>query len=131
MLRYEVPQTTPTPKGLSNLNRPSYLCGGLINHYNDNKNLFISESYNQDSNLVLSVLYYHLFHQLSFGIINYYFCCILTLVTGTTRSKKLHIQLDNCSGQNKNRYFIAFCSLLVMLDWFTCVELAFLITGMN
>lgn len=133
LYRFAVPQTTPTPKGLSNLNRPSYLCGGLINHYNNNKNLFISEEYKQNSNLVLSVLYYHLFTQLSQGILQLLVACnkyiYLYIYTGTTRSKNLHIQVDNCSGQNKNRYFMAFCSFLVLIDWFVSVELSFLITG--
>lgn len=114
IFRYEVPQATPTPKGMKNLKRPFYMCGGLINHFNSNKFLYLSESYAQDTNLICSVIYHHLFNELS---------------VGSTRSKTLHVQLDNCSGQNKNRYFMAFCCFLVMIGWFLEVELGFLLTG--
>ena len=30
----------------------------------------------------------------------------------------LYLQLDNCARENKNRYFLAFCALLVLKDTF-------------
>jgi hypothetical protein len=114
IVRFEVPQITPTPKGFKNLHRPAYMCGGLINHFHNDRFLYMSETYPQDANLIISVLYHHLYYQ---------------LLLGTTRSKTLHIQMDNCAGQNKNRYFMAFCSFLVSIGWFDQVHLSFLLTG--
>ena len=110
-----MPQVTPTPKGFTKLKRPAYLCGGLINHFNSQRYLYLSETYSQDSNLIISVLYHHIFNQLNMQ---------------TTRSKTLHIQMDNCSGENKNRFLMAFCSFIVLIGWFSEVHLSFLITGM-
>lgn len=113
--RFEVPQVTPIPKGLNNINRPAYLCRGLIDHYQGAKFLFLSEAFQQDSNLSLSVLFNHLYYNLA---------------SGFTKSKNLHIQMDNCSGQNKNCYVMVFCAFLVQIGWFFSVELAFLLTGL-
>ena len=43
--------------------------------------------------------------------------------------KKLRINTDNCSGQNRNRLLIWFCSLLVCTKQFDEVKMCFLIVG--
>ncbi|XP_070548740.1 uncharacterized protein [Ptychodera flava] len=44
-------------------------------------------------------------------------------------SKKLHVQLDNCYRENKNRYLLSFASLLVEYDMFEEVMINFLPVG--
>ena len=90
------------------------MCGGLINHFHNDRFLYMSETYLQDTNLIISVLFHHLYNQ---------------LLLGTTQSRILNIQMDNCAGQNKNRYFMAFCSFLVYIGWFSEVYLSFLLIG--
>ena len=41
----------------------------------------------------------------------------------------LWIQMDNCAKENKNRWFFAFCCLLIHWNWFCCVQLSFLPPG--
>jgi hypothetical protein len=41
----------------------------------------------------------------------------------------LLLQLDNCKGENKNRYMIGFAALLVKWGWFRRVQISFMITG--
>ncbi len=41
----------------------------------------------------------------------------------------LYVQMDNCAGQNKNRYVLAFLSLLVELGIFKKVKVSFLMVG--
>ena len=41
----------------------------------------------------------------------------------------LHIQADNCSRENKNKYMFAFCACFVALENFREVRLSFLIVG--
>ncbi len=114
ILRFELSHVTPALKGLNNLVKLFYMCSSLINHFNSQKFLYITESYPLNPNLVISVLYHHLYSLMQ---------------TNTTRSKILHIQLDNCSGQNKNRFIMAFCSFLVLVNWFSEVHLSFLLSG--
>ena len=42
---FKVLQTTLISKKLLNLNKFTYLCSNLINYYNNNKNLLLSEIY--------------------------------------------------------------------------------------
>ena len=42
---------------------------------------------------------------------------------------KLYIQLDNCSRENKNRYFMSYCEMLVASLVFDSVEIGFLPVG--
>lgn len=44
-------------------------------------------------------------------------------------TKKLDIHYDNCVGQNRNRFVILLCSLLVLNGIFSEVELNFLVAG--
>ena len=43
--------------------------------------------------------------------------------------KKLFLQLDNCAKDNKNRYIMAFCSLLIAWKIFKKVSVGFLVVG--
>ena len=43
--------------------------------------------------------------------------------------RKCYIQLDNCSGENKNKYFVTFCAALVHLGLFDKIKISFLPVG--
>ena len=45
------------------------------------------------------------------------------------RSRHLQIQMDNCSGENKNRTVFAFCGMLIHKKIYESVTLSFLIPG--
>ncbi|XP_071821925.1 uncharacterized protein [Apostichopus japonicus] len=57
-------------------------------------------------------------------------CILRTLVKHKdTLGKDLFLQLDNCYRENKNRYLLSFCSLLVELKIFRVVTVHFLPVG--
>ena len=43
--------------------------------------------------------------------------------------RNLYLQLDNCSGENKNRFFLTFLALLIQLGVFDRIKLSFLQVG--
>ena len=90
------------------------MCGGLINYFYNERFLYLNKKYLQNTNLIIFVLYHHLFTQ---------------LFLETTYSKTLYIQIDNCFDQNKNYYFLAFCAFLVYISWFIGVLVSFLSTS--
>eukprot|EP00752_Nemacystus_decipiens_P017096 g15312.t1 len=49
--------------------------------------------------------------------------------TGTPLPRKLHLQLDNCSRENKNRFFIGYLNLLVSFGVFDVIEMHFGLKG--
>ena len=42
---------------------------------------------------------------------------------------KLYVQMDNCGRENKNRFFFAFCGLMIAKGLVKFLEVAFLMTG--
>lgn len=49
--------------------------------------------------------------------------------TNNCNTMRLILHADNCAGQNKNRFVIWFCSLMVLMGKFEEVRLCFLISG--
>ena len=58
-------------------------------------------------------------------------CAIDAMSTPTFQKlpENLLLQLDNCAGENKNRYLFAYLSLLVAKGVFKTVHLGFLMVG--
>jgi hypothetical protein len=49
--------------------------------------------------------------------------------SGKRRAPTLYLQADNCFKENKNKFVLAFCALLVLIGWFHDVYLSFLPKG--
>ena len=57
-------QITSILKKFKNLHHLEYMCDGLINYFHNDYFLYMSETYLQDTNFIISVLYHHLYNQL-------------------------------------------------------------------
>ena len=59
--------------------------------------------------------------------------CVLDVLVDESREgilpENIYIQLDNCSRENKNKYFIASMALLVARDVVRTVQMNFLMVG--
>jgi hypothetical protein len=90
---------------------------GIIDHGNRKRMLYAHHpSRAQDVNSVLSMLWDYL-------------CSTLPSIPLHLRPKTLYLQADNCYRENKNRFMLAFCSLLVYLGVFDSVQLSLLPPG--
>jgi hypothetical protein len=111
-----LPQYAPFPKSWVRKYRLGIQCGGLINHATRTRNLVFHLSfYSKGPNLVISNLYHHLYTML--------------VIEKRAHPPELFLQADNCWRENKNRWFFAFCSWLVMTGIFVTVTLSFLLQG--
>ncbi len=72
-----------------------------------------NDMYPGDSNSVITILEDVLFSQLP----------------DIKRPPILYLQLDNCTRENKNRYLLAYCCLLVRCGLFKKVKMSFLPVG--
>lgn len=90
---------------------------GLINHGLRKRELlvFLPNNVTQGPNFTLNIIYKHLYNV--FTNVKY------------VRAPVLHIQADNCWKENKNKYTMYFCALLIHWGWFDVVHLSFLPVG--
>ena len=103
------------PKGWINVQQLPFLCNGLINHSTGlNQLTFLLPTVRQDPNLVISLLYQHLYTEFK---------------SNKMRAPTLYLQADNCYKENKNKYTLCFAALLVAWGWFDDVYMSFLPTG--
>ena len=86
-----------------------HLVGALVHGKRINL-YFFKENWSKDPNMTIEVLQH-------------------TLCTLPTIPRKLYLQLDNCSRENKNRYVLAYLALLVHRKVFQEVEISFLPVG--
>ena len=85
---------------------------GVISHGTNDRNCVILPStYSDDPNLAISILWAQIRR---------------LLAASDIRPPVLFLQMDNCAKENKNRFFLAFCSLLIMLRIFKKVTLSFM-----
>ena len=110
-----LPHQRNVPKSwLSKCHRPRLQIGGLIDHGNPGRFLFLHFGwYIHDPNLSLTHLYCHLADLRARGLSSSTFC----------------LQADNCYKENKNKTTFAFLTLLVMQGWFDQIEMYFLSPG--
>jgi hypothetical protein len=103
------------PKGWINLKHLPILCNGLINHSLKHHQLtwFLPTTV-QNPNLVINILYLHLYEMFS---------------SNKVRAPVLYVQADNCYKENKNKWVMFFCALLVSWGWFEEVYMSFLPVG--
>ncbi|XP_062576087.1 uncharacterized protein LOC134237971 [Saccostrea cucullata] len=88
---------------------------GVLNHGLESLDLYVDiNEYMHDANLVMNIILKSSYKAL--------------LKTGFLQST-LYIQADNCARENKNKYVLGFCELLVTLDIFKEVHLSFLHVG--
>ena len=88
------------PKGWINVDKIPMLCNGLINHATKlNQLTFFLPNIAQNPNLVISLLYHHLYSSFK---------------QDKTRAPILYLQADNCYKENKNKYTMCFAALLVV-----------------
>lgn len=111
---FRVPHCCTYPKGWLNTHRPKQHLFGLVN-YGEGSKLFIPhlEFWDHSANLHLSFLFLYL-RKLRFE---------------DKLAPNLILQTDNCSRDNKNRWFLAFFAYLVKLGWFQTVEIHYLQPG--
>ena len=89
---------------------------GAISHGHERRMTFIDiMEYPHDSNLSINILL-KVLHQ----------CAKLNK---NFLPPVLYLQADNCCRENKNKYVLAFCELLIHLNIFRTVELSFLFVG--
>ena len=88
---------------------------GIISHGHNKKLTFTDFlQYPHDSNLSMNVILKSLYH---------------LAVSNEKLSEILYLQADNCYRENKNKYMLSFCELLVHLNIFREVHLSFLFVG--
>ncbi|XP_061195044.1 uncharacterized protein LOC133203240 [Saccostrea echinata] len=85
---------------------------GVLNHGLESLDLYVD--INVDANLVMNIILKSTYKAL--------------LITGFLQST-FYIQADNCARENKNKFVLGFCELLVTLDIFKEVHLSFLHVG--
>lgn len=54
---------------------------------------------------------------------------IKTSQTDAAKADRLIVQVDNASGENKNKYLMCLMSMFVYFGWYRCTELHFLMVG--
>ena len=114
--KFKLPQYVPFPKSWVRSFRPEVECAGLINHGLQKRELvFHWPSYPHNANLLLSILWHHMYRML--------------LLEQHAHPQELFLQADNCWRENKNRWVLAFCSWMVMIGLFRKVTLSFLLQG--
>ena len=105
------------PKCWTGMQRLPLNLFGIIDHGNKKRMLYAHHpSRSQDVNSVISMLWDYLISTLSKIPLN-------------LRPRTLFLQADNCYRENKNRYMLAFCSLLVYLGVFDSVQFSLLPPG--
>lgn len=114
--RFLLPQYAPFPKSWVRKFRLGMDCAGLINHATRTRLLFFSlPYYSHNPNLIISLLYYHIYSEL--------------IVEKRVHPPELFLQSDNCWREGKNRWVLGYCAWLVMMGIFTKVTLSFLLQG--
>ena len=112
-----LPLFNPFPKAWMKLQKrfPIHI-GGIIDHGRQNV-LFHhpGEQFGKGPNIIISMLHHHIYH-------NY-------LQVAPFRPRRLHLQADNCAGENKNCYVLSYLCLLVHLNIFSEVNFNFLPVG--
>src|SRR3954452_10802705 len=103
--KYAIPYIHPLPKGWGKIKRLPVNCFGLTNFALREKELtFFLPIVPHNSNLSISMLYNHLYRMINNPAVQ--------------RAPVVHFQDDNAYKDSKNKYNLAFCSLLVQLDIF-------------
>ena len=115
-----IPRFLENTKNVANFYKlPSKITAGIIysSHYSMNRKIrmFVNmEQYEQGSNMIVSMLYR----------------LILEVKQDMGRlPPKVHISLDNCYRENKNRFTLSFLTALVQHDIFSEVNVTFLLVG--
>jgi hypothetical protein len=112
---FSLPQTHPFPKAWIRAYRLPVHCYGIKNHGIDRPYIYLSGGqWSQDPNFVISILYVHI---------------KAIFLQNKALPKILFLQVDNCARENKNRFLLAFCSLLLMWNLFTEITISFLPVG--
>ena len=103
-----VPHVAQQPKSTNTLVRPRIEVWGMIDHSNMQRVLVPHLStFPHDANLTITLLYNELYRLRAEGKL----------------SKVLHLQLDNCAKENKNRWLLGFFAYLIGIELFTQIVL--------
>ncbi|WAR04394.1 hypothetical protein MAR_019763 [Mya arenaria] len=107
--------TGRTPKGIDPVGFIKTHISGVINHGKDKFTTYIDiNEYPHDANLVMNILL-RVIHD--------------SIGRDDKLPEVLYIQADNCARENKNRFMLGFCELLIRLEVFREVHLSFLMVG--
>lgn len=105
------PLIVPYSKSSSKTKFKLSVFGGISHGNNTRTCIILPPIYRDDPNMAISVLWTFIRD---------------TLKSSVHRPSKLYVQMDNCAKENKNRWLIAFCALLLKLRIFVNVCLSFL-----
>ena len=112
---YELPHIVPVTKDTANTDKLTVHAVGTLNHSSQERDyIFFLDSYLKNSNLTITCLFLHIVQHLS---------------KNSSQPPVLWLQSDNASGENKNRWMIAFVVWLVEIGWFVEVMLSMLPVG--
>lgn len=112
-----LPHLRPIAKSHSKYERMPLPAIGILNLSHHTKEyVYHLPVYKRNPNLYITSTFFHL-------------CNKLSSISMERRPHTLWMQMDNCAKENKNRWFFAFCCLLIHWNWFRCVQLSFLPPG--